>query len=209
MRLFILGATGRTGTELVTLALKQGHHVTAFVRSPEKIRVIDKGLKVIKGSPGDIEGLSQAMQGHDAVFSALAPNPGEIFTDLKKRTWTMEKFAANILSGMEKAKVEKVVAFSSAGLFPGQNLFVRFLSALAHNHMKDLGRMEKVVTESALNWTIARPSWLAKGSDERYRAQIGSLPAGSSKMTYVALAKFMLDTVEGSLYERQIVGIGK
>ncbi len=209
MRLFMIGATGRTGTELVSLALKQGHQVTAFVRSPEKITVVGKGLNVIKGSPADIEGMSRAMQGHGAVFSTLAPHPGEIFTDLKKRSWTMEKFAANILSAMKKAKVGKLVVFSSAGLFPGQNLFVQFLSALAHNHMKDLKGMERVVTESPLDWTIARPSYLVKGTNEQYRAQIDSLPPGPLKMTFRALAKFMLDTVEGRLYQRQILGLSQ
>jgi putative NADH-flavin reductase len=209
MRLFIIGATGKTGTELVDLALKQGHQVTAFVRSPEKITVVDKDLSVLQGSPGDIEGMAQAMKGQDAVFSALGPQPGEVFTDLKKRTWTMEKFAANILSAMEKAKVEKLVLFSSAGLFPGQNLFVRFLGALAHNHMEDLKRMEKTVAESPLDWTIARPNWLAPGPDEGYRAQAGALPPKALKMTFRALAKFMLDTVEKGVYKRQIVGLGK
>lgn len=37
MRFFILGATGRTGTQLVDLALHNGHSVTAFVRSPQKL----------------------------------------------------------------------------------------------------------------------------------------------------------------------------
>jgi putative NADH-flavin reductase len=58
MRLFILGANGRTGTELVDLALKQGHQVTAFVRSPEKLAIVDTRLHVIKGSLGDVEGMS-------------------------------------------------------------------------------------------------------------------------------------------------------
>src|SRR5215467_6664558 len=35
MRLFILGATGRTGAELVDQALARGHAVTAFVRAPQ------------------------------------------------------------------------------------------------------------------------------------------------------------------------------
>jgi putative NADH-flavin reductase len=209
VRLFILGATGNTGTEIMDLALKQGHQVTAFVRSPEKITLVDKGLKVIKGSPDDVEGMSQAMKGQDAVFSALGPKPAEIFTALKNRSWTMEKYAANTLLAMEKAKVDKLVLFSSAGLFPGQNLFVKFLSALAHNHMKDLKGMEKVVTESNFNWTIARPAYLAKGTDEQYRAQIGALPPRALKMSFRALAKFMLDTVEEGLYKRQILGLAK
>ncbi len=209
MRLFIIGATGKTGTELVDLALKQGHRVTAFVRSPEKITVVNKKLKVIQGSPEDIKGMSQAMKGQDAVFSALGPKPGEMFTALKKRSWTMAQFAANILSAMKKAKVKKLVLFSSAGLFPGQNLFVRFLSALARHHMADLRQMEKTVTQSSLDWTIARPNWLAPGPDEQYRAQAGALPPKALKMSFRALAKFMLDTVEGGLYRRQIIGLGK
>jgi hypothetical protein len=88
--------------------------------------------------------------------------------------------------------------------FPG-----RYEVNLAHNHMEDLRRMEKVVTESPLNWTIARPSYLAKGTNEKYRAQIDALPSGPLKMTFRALAKFMLDTVEGGLYKRQIMGLAK
>src|SRR5437879_2899477 len=37
MRLFVLGATGRTGKEILELALARGHEVTAFVRSPQKL----------------------------------------------------------------------------------------------------------------------------------------------------------------------------
>ena len=38
MRLMILGATGGIGRLLVSGALEEGHEVTAFVRSPEKVR---------------------------------------------------------------------------------------------------------------------------------------------------------------------------
>lgn len=209
MRIFILGATGNTGKEITDLALKQGHHVTAFVRTPEKITLVDKNLQVIQGSPDDVKGMSQAMNGQDAIFSALGPKPPELFTNLKKRTWTMERYAVNTLFAMKKARVDKLVLFSSAGLFPGQNLLVKFLSALAHNHLKDLKGMEKVVTESTLDWTIARPTYLAKGSDERYRAQIGALPSRPFKMSFRALAKFMLDTVEEGNHKRQILGVAK
>jgi putative NADH-flavin reductase len=209
MRLFIIGATGKTGTELLDLALKNGHQVTVFVRSPGKILPAGKRLKVIAGSPEDIQGMAKAMKGQHAVFSTLGPKPSEVFTSLKKRTWTMEKFTANILLAMKKAKVKKLVLFSTAGLFTSQNLFVKFLSALAHNHMEDLKRMEKTVTQSPLNWTIARPNWLIPGTDEGYRAQKDALPSEALKMTFRALAKFMLDTVEKGLYKKQILGLGK
>jgi putative NADH-flavin reductase len=191
------------------LALKQGHQITAYVRSPEKITIKIKRIKVIKGSLEDVQGMAKAMKGQAAVLSALGPKPGEVFTALNKRSWTMEKSASNILSAMKKSKVKKLVVFSTAGLFPSRNLFVKLLSAIAHNHMEDLKRMEIAVTKSSVNWTIIRPNWLEKGMDKSYRAQINALPPKPLKMSFRALAQCMLDTAVKGLYPRQIIGLGK
>lgn len=37
LKLVVFGATGRTGNEVVKQALEKGHHVTAVVRTPEKM----------------------------------------------------------------------------------------------------------------------------------------------------------------------------
>ena len=37
LNLVVFGATGRTGKEVVKQALEKGHHVTAVVRTPEKM----------------------------------------------------------------------------------------------------------------------------------------------------------------------------
>jgi putative NADH-flavin reductase len=50
MRLLILGANGKTGTQLVDLALARDHEVTAFVRSPAKVTRRHPLLKVLPGS---------------------------------------------------------------------------------------------------------------------------------------------------------------
>ena len=66
MKLFVIGATGRTGREIVEQALARGHHVTAFVRSPESITLKNERLTVIKGNAMDENELFNAMQNHDA-----------------------------------------------------------------------------------------------------------------------------------------------
>lgn len=38
-KLVVFGATGRTGKEVVKQALDKGHHVTAIVRTPEKLNI--------------------------------------------------------------------------------------------------------------------------------------------------------------------------
>jgi uncharacterized protein YbjT (DUF2867 family) len=49
MRLFILGATGGIGRQLVQQALAREHCVTAFVRSPEKLGRAHERLTVVVG----------------------------------------------------------------------------------------------------------------------------------------------------------------
>ena len=61
MKLFVIGATGRTGRENVQQALAKGHHVTAFVRSPDGIASKDERLTVIKGNVMDENELFRAM----------------------------------------------------------------------------------------------------------------------------------------------------
>src|SRR5437870_9755503 len=77
MKLFVIGATGRTGREIVQQALARGHHVTAFVRSPESITLKNERLTVLKGNAMDGNQLFHAIQNHDAVLSTLGPR--EVF----------------------------------------------------------------------------------------------------------------------------------
>ena len=53
MKLFVIGATGRTGREIVQQAVDRGHHVTAFVRSPENINLKNERLTILEGNAMD------------------------------------------------------------------------------------------------------------------------------------------------------------
>src|SRR5260221_10476121 len=79
LKLFVLGATGNTGVEIVDLALARGHELTAYVRSPEKITRRDPRLHVVKGDPLRSDQLAQALPGHDAVLSAIGPSARQAF----------------------------------------------------------------------------------------------------------------------------------
>ena len=209
MNCFILGATGKTGSALVEAALRDGHSVTAFVRSPEKMAAGRPGLRIVEGSPGDVDGMARAMAGQDAVFSALAPGVREILSNPAKRSWTMASYAGNIIRAMERANRKRLLAFSSAGLFPLQNLFVKALSFPARHHMADLRAMEEVICRSSLDWTLARPHWMFKGEGADYRAEIDALPAAPRPMTFQGLARFLLDAAVQGHHLHQRVGLAR
>src|SRR5438105_5311787 len=57
MRLFIIGATGGIGAELLDQALARGHRVTALARSSNKIGRVHERLKILGGNPLDADQL--------------------------------------------------------------------------------------------------------------------------------------------------------
>lgn len=75
MKLVILGATGGTGRQLVEQALAQGHAVTAFLRNPAKVTRPHHNLRMVQGNVLDENALEKAIEGQDAVLSALGVRP--------------------------------------------------------------------------------------------------------------------------------------
>jgi putative NADH-flavin reductase len=71
MKLLVVGATGGTGSRLVEQALQQGHVVTAFARDPAKLRLRHGNLRVVTGDVLDRAAVDAAVDGQDAVLSAL------------------------------------------------------------------------------------------------------------------------------------------
>jgi len=205
MKLFVLGATGRTGVELLDLALPR-HEVTAFVRSPDKIVRRDRGLTVVKGNVHDAAELAAALAGHDAVLSALGPTVGQAV----RGSTLMQTSAQSAVTAMRSAGIHRLLVVSSALLFPGGGPGVGFFRTLIGGHVRDLTRMEEVVTGSGLQWTLARPPRLVDARDEEYRAEDGALPGGltlGAAMSWRAVAAFLLHAAERDQFVQRRVGL--
>src|SRR5712691_8079713 len=113
MKLFVIGATGRTGREIVQQALARGHQVTAFVRSPERITLKNARLTVRKGNVMDETQLFDAIENHDAVLSTLGPR--EVF----KPSSMLHDSALATTRAMNRSGVKRLVVLSAAAHFPG------------------------------------------------------------------------------------------
>lgn len=200
----MLGATGKTGTEVLQLAQSRGHKITAFVRSPQKLKATDS-LTVVRGDPRRRDLIAAALPGHDAVISSLGPPPREAF----RPSTLLTDCARATVEAMGVSGVDRIAIVSAAVLFPEKGLYFAFFKWLIQHHARDLRAMESVVRTSDLKWTIARPPRLTKSQDASFRALRNALPPGSRAMSYRSVAAFLLDAVERRSYVDEIVGLGK
>ena len=201
MRLFVIGATGGTGREIVQQALVRRHHVRAFVRSPETVTLRHEQLAVLKGNVTDENQLCEAMQNHDAVLSTLGPR--EVF---KPSSMLRDSALATSLA-MNRSGVKRLVVLSAAAHFPG--IPNRIASFIMRNHMRDSLGMEEIVQASGLDWTIARPPRLTQEQYSTYRSREGAAPKMGFTLARKAVAAFMLDAIEQEKHFHKIVGIAK
>src|SRR6266404_1966782 len=71
LHILIIGATGGTGRQLVRQALELSRQVTAFVRTPARLKVEHPNLRIVKGNVLDYASLESAMREQNVVVCAL------------------------------------------------------------------------------------------------------------------------------------------
>ena len=161
MKLLVLGATGGTGRQIVSQALTAGHEVTVFVRDPAKTGREHPHLRHVVGSLHDRQALSDAIRGHDAVISALGR--GYSF----KSEHLIERSVPVLIAAMQAAGVRRLVFTSAAGVgdsFAEMPIIAKlFFVTLLRGIYADKLIGERLIGDSDLDWTIARPSKMTDG----------------------------------------------
>jgi nucleoside-diphosphate-sugar epimerase len=154
----VFGATGGIGRHVVDQLLAAGHVVVAYVRTPAKLNRQDPHLRVVTGQLADRARVLDAVRGSDAVISALGPSlkRGATGTPVTDGTRT-------IVAAMQTAGVNRFVGLATPSVPDPRDrptIKARVLPILANlmfpNAMRELRGMTRVVTDSGLDWTIAR-----------------------------------------------------
>ena len=206
MKLLILGATGATGLQVVTQAVERGHTVTAFVRNTGPLETFGDRITVVRGNLLDPAELAGALTGQEAVLSAFGPR----LPIAKADADLLQRFAAALTRGMQKAGVRRVVIESTAflfkdAIFPPAYLFGRLFFPVV---LRDAGEMESIVAKSGLDWTLVRPPQLTnKPATGKYRTTIGHLPPFGFNISRADVADFMIKAGENHASIQKIVGL--
>jgi putative NADH-flavin reductase len=207
MEIVVLGATGRTGRQVVEEALRRGHGVRAVVRNPAAAG-LPQAVDVRAGDARDAEVLRAAVTGADAVVSALGPRKGD---------HTLHSDVARVLVDVQRdAGVRRFVGISGAGIdVPGdrKSLRDRIVSALIQRlggaAVADKPREYAVWAGSGLDWTLVRPPRL---TDDPRTGRVEHHAATSPRATAVGradLAAFLVDCVEQGSYVGAAPLVGK
>jgi putative NADH-flavin reductase len=206
MKLAIIGGTGKTGKELLKQGLEAGHHITALVRNPKKVKIKHANLEVIQGNVLNTADLEVIFKGKDAVLSALGHKrflgPSNI----------LSKGTENILQAMKTDKVSRFICITSMGINDNRfklglyyTLFV--IPFIVFFYFRDKARQERLIMDSDLNWTIVRPGQMINGK-KRTRYRVGE-KLGSYILTLMIsradVAHFMLNQLNGNKYSRKTV----
>ena len=209
MKIAIVGANGKSGSNLVQEALKQGYNVTAIVRNKEykngDVKVVYK----------DVFELSKAdLEGFDAVISAFAAWTPETFGLHKK----VAKHLADALSGTKT----RLLAIGGAGTlyvddkgtmamdapgFPPEYMGVAKATAESFFELKD---------RSDVLWTYVSPA----GDYDANGARTGKYVLGGdnlilnskneSYISYADLALAVIDELKNSAFvQKRFTAVGK
>jgi uncharacterized protein len=208
MIITVFGATGNVGKEIVKLGILLGHTIKAYGRNiHELIELAEQhpNLELIKGGMFDKSDVAAAIKGSEAVISALG---GAIDGSDNTRSLGMRY----IVEGMEKYKVNRIVAIGGLGVLQAddatmlyeQENFPEAYIAVTLEHVKALQYLQA----TNFNWTFVCPPMIIEAAadgiyelSKNYPSKIdGSISTGN-------LAQFMLNETLQNNYIQTKVGI--
>lgn len=203
----IFGATGLVGKQLITHCLAKGWHVKAFGRNVEAM--LDEDMRngkfeVIKGYVFDEKEVRHAVEGSDAVLSAL----GGAFDGTDKARSLGIK---NIVGQMAATGVKRIIAVGGMGVLQKEDGEYLLDDENYPEEYKPVGREHQqaylYLKASACDWTfICSPNILPKDADNHFKAVSEKAGPGSA-INAGNLALFMIEELGENHFVRQRVGI--
>jgi len=203
MKIFILGASGRTGGIFTRLAAAKNHQLTALIRNKPAAAI--PGVHYVEGLPTDGQLLTESLQGMDAVVVSLninrtSDNP---FAKVISPLTLISDSVMAVIPAMEKNGVKRIITISASGVGDSWNdmyLIARLLIRYSNiwKAYEDHERQEQLIRKSALDWTIVRPVLLNDKDSDGYKTTMGK-PLGGG-ISRKAVAKFILDALESEQF---------
>lgn len=202
MKVTVLGASGRAGSEIVKELARRGHTVTAVARRPERVPAAP-GVNAVAGDVNEPETLAPALSGADAVVSAI------MFVDSNPQL---------LIKAVKDAGVSRYLVVGGAGsleVAPGKALVDTpdFPDAYKAEAQAGGRFLEALRAERELTWTFLSPSALFDGSERTGTFRLGgdallTDDQGNSRISFPDYAIAMIDEIEAPRHPRARFTVG-
>ena len=170
MNITIIGASNGIGLEAVKRGLNRQHTITTLSRSKIEIEE-NKYLNLLLGDATNKTDLLKSIQNAEALIVTLGTGKN------MKLTTLFSDFARLIVEINKENKINIPLIFVT-GFGAGESknyvpwLVKMFLKYLLKDVYADKTKMEEIITNTDLNWTVVRPGRLLdKELTEKYRVE--------------------------------------
>ena len=209
MRLAVFGPTGKTGQHVVQQALGRGYAVYAVARRPESVPARHKNLTVIGGDVLSPDGWASQLAGVDAIISALGGG-------MQRAPTTIYSAGTSaVVSAMTRNGIDRIAVISAepAGDWHEAGALKRLLAYPVLQFLfgatyDDMRRMERMLAQSAVDWTVLRPPYLTDRTPRgRYRLGVDGPLKRAMSISRADLATALLDAVPDSRLRRRAIPV--
>ncbi|MEQ1713709.1 MAG: SDR family NAD(P)-dependent oxidoreductase [Hyphomicrobium sp.] len=163
MKILIIGASRGIGLETVKAALAAGHQVRAFARSAAALPIEHPQLQKFTGDALDRANVERALEGMDAVAQVLGLAMGPAYIG---GTELFSKATRELVDAMGARGPKRLVVVTGLGAGDSRGSLglyaIPFMIVLKRVY-DDKDVQERIVRNSALDWTILRPGVLQDG----------------------------------------------
>jgi putative NADH-flavin reductase len=204
MRVLIIGASKGIGLETTRQALSAGHRVRAFARSADAIRLQHGSLDKFRGDALKAADVEAALEDVDVVIQALGVGFGDLFRPVR----LFSDATRVLVRAMEAKGVKRLIAVTGFGAGDSreaiglmQSLPFSLVFGRAYD---DKSKQERLIRQSSLEWTIARPGVLTDGR-RTGRAKILADPSQwrNGMISRADVADFLVRQIEDRSYLRK------
>ena len=207
MNVVVYGATGKSGSRIVSELLSRGHDVTAVVRNPVDLPA---NVRSIKDDLSEVNKIAAIITGADAVVTAYAPpqNDTDQIIGVTERQIEAVRKAGKIIriivvGGAGSLEVAPGVTVLQSGHLPKEWV------PIATSHEKVLRILEK----SDIDWTYFSPAGFFEPGQRTGKFRLGTNQLvvdaqGNSSISMEDYAIALVDELEKPAHRRARFTIG-
>ncbi len=206
MKIAVIGANGRTGKLIIEMALSKGWAVVAYLRDKTKLPIAHSNLAFVEGDAFNEAKIAEAVEGCDAVVSALGQ------TDISGDVSLMSEGMKRIIPAMKSKSIQRIVAVGGMGaLQASKDVLIKDLPDFPKmyvNVSEDHFRVFDLLKNSQLTWTQVCCPYIPDGAaTENYSVRKDYMPQGKQQIFTGDVAHFIVQEIELNSYTNTRVGI--